>query len=91
MILKIADLVERIDVNWIIEDLEDDLNLGLAGQLRNEVLGYADFWERNKLLFGNLYGAWVITTGLHVELVFLKEKVSRDIRLEVFWYVQTSV
>ncbi len=84
MILKIAELVVRIDVNTIVEDLDDDLSHREVSAKRNEIGDYAQFWERNQRLFNNLFRAWVITTGLHIELVFLKEKVGRDIRIGVF-------
>tara|TARA_R110002050_G_scaffold109799_1_gene221445 strand:+ start:192394 stop:197469 length:5076 start_codon:yes stop_codon:yes gene_type:complete len=84
LIEKIAELTARIDANWIIEELEDDLDTNKANKLRNEISGYAQFWNRNHTLFSDLFRAWVTTTGLHIELVLLKEKVSRDIRVGVF-------
>ena len=84
MILKMVELTERLDVNSVIEDLEDGLNTGKEKKNRNEIANYSRFWLRNQDLFSNLFKAWVITTGLHVELVFLKEKVSVDIRVGIF-------
>lgn len=84
MILKLVELVKRMDANAIIEDLDEDLNVRQMSKARNQILDYSTFWSRNQKLFGNLFQTWVVTTRLHVELVFLKEKVARDARMEVF-------
>jgi amino acid transporter len=84
MVLKIVELTKRLDVNSIIEDLEDGLKKGEVRKIRNQISEYSSFWSRNQKLFGNLFQTWVVTTRLHVELVFLKEKVARDARIEVF-------
>ncbi|MGB0806482.1 MAG: amino acid permease [Salibacteraceae bacterium] len=84
MILKVVELVKRIDVNWIIEDLEDDIDTSLEARNRKDIENYSVFWRRNQDLFSNLFNAWIVTTGLHVELVFLKENVMADIRVGIF-------
>jgi hypothetical protein len=84
MILKVSELVNRLDVNSIIEDLEDELNTRKESKGRSDIEEYAGFWRRNQELFSNLYNAWVVTTGLHVELIFLKENVVADIRVGIF-------
>lgn len=84
MIVKVVELVSRVDVNAIVEDLEDDLNTSAETKNRNEIEEYSVFWRRNQDLFANLFNAWIVTTGLHVELVFLKENVVADIRVGIF-------
>jgi solute carrier family 12 sodium/potassium/chloride transporter 2 len=84
MILLGADLVKSLDVNSIVEDLEDDLDSSKEGADRKEIEEYTVFWKRNQKLFSNLFIAWTVTTGLHVELVFLKDNVATDMRVGIF-------
>ena len=84
MILKIVELAQRVDVNSIIEDIEDELDLSKEREDRKEINDYAQFWARNQELFSNLFKAWTVTTGLHIELVYLKENVSAEIRVGIF-------
>ena len=84
MILKVEELVSRLDVNSVIEDLEDDLDTRKEKIDREEIGEYAVFWKRNQKLFSNLYSAWTVTMGLNIELIFLKENVATDIRISIF-------
>ena len=84
MVLKIVELSRRLDVNSTIEDIEDEIDFSKEREDRQEINNYAEFWERNQELFSNLFKAWTVTTGLHIELVYLKENVSADIRVGIF-------
>lgn len=84
MVLKMVELAKRVDANSVIEDLEEELNGTQEKRNRSQIADYAEFWIRNQELFSNLFRAWTVTTGLHIELVFLKENVSTDIRVGIF-------
>ncbi len=84
MVLKMVELSEKLNVNSIIEDLEEDFSVRKSDKLRNEISDYPIFWERNQNLFANLFKTGMISAGLHVEFVYLKEKVGHDVRANMF-------